>query len=37
VRYLASLDAGAQWAVRNLLIRRQRPGSYVEGASSLAQ
>jgi ATP-dependent Lhr-like helicase len=34
VRYLALLDAGAQWAVKNLLIRRQHPGSYVEGAGT---
>jgi ATP-dependent Lhr-like helicase len=32
VRYLASLDASDQWAVKNLLIRKQRPGSYVDGA-----
>jgi ATP-dependent Lhr-like helicase len=37
VRYLAPLDESAQWTVRNLLIRRQRPGSYVEGAGGLAQ
>ncbi len=30
VRYLAPLDPGAQWEARNLLIRRQRPGSYVQ-------
>jgi ATP-dependent Lhr-like helicase len=30
IRYLAELDAGAQWEAKNLLIRRQRPGSYVE-------
>ena len=30
VHYLTSLDAGGQWEVRNLLIRKQRPGSYVE-------
>ncbi|HEY2926925.1 MAG TPA: DEAD/DEAH box helicase [Albitalea sp.] len=30
VHYLAPLDAGAQWEVKNLLIRKQRPGSYVE-------
>jgi len=34
VRYLALLDAGAQWAVKNLLIRRQHPGNYVEGAGT---
>ena len=34
VRYLAALDEGAQWEVKNLLIRRQRPGSYVEGAGT---
>jgi ATP-dependent Lhr-like helicase len=32
VRYLAPLDEAAQWAAKNLLIRRQRPGSYVQGA-----
>ena len=32
VRYLAALDERAQWAVKNLLIRRQRPGSYVVAA-----
>jgi len=30
VQYLTPLDAGAQWEVRNLLIRKQRPGSYLE-------
>jgi ATP-dependent Lhr-like helicase len=34
VRCLTALDAGAQWAVKNLLIRRQRPGSYMEGAGT---
>jgi ATP-dependent Lhr-like helicase len=29
IRYLAQLDAGVQWEVRNLLIRRQRPASYM--------
>jgi len=29
VQYLAPLDVGAQWEIKNLLIRRQRPGSYV--------
>jgi ATP-dependent helicase Lhr and Lhr-like helicase len=28
VHYLTPLDAGAQWEVKNLLIRRQRPGSH---------
>jgi ATP-dependent Lhr-like helicase len=31
VRYLTELDAAAQWEAKNLLIRRQRVGSYVEG------
>jgi ATP-dependent Lhr-like helicase len=31
VRYLTSLDAAAQWTVKNLLIRRQRSSGYVEG------
>ena len=30
VHYLTPLDAGGQWEVRNLLIRKQRPGNYVE-------
>lgn len=30
VHYLTSLDASGQWEVRNLLIRKQRPGNYVE-------
>lgn len=30
VHYLTPLDAGAQWEVRNLLIRKQRPGSVLE-------
>jgi ATP-dependent Lhr-like helicase len=30
VQYLTPLDAGAQWEARNLLIRKHRPGSYVE-------
>ena len=34
VRYLATLDESAQWAAKNLLIRRQRPGSYVQGADT---
>jgi hypothetical protein len=34
VRYLASLDASNQWTVKNLLIRKQRPGSYVEGTQA---
>lgn len=29
VRYLAPLDAAAQWALKNLLIRKQRPGSWL--------
>mgnify|MGYP005806287429 CR=1 FL=1 len=29
IRYLTELDAGVQWEVKNLLIRRQRPASYV--------
>jgi ATP-dependent Lhr-like helicase len=34
VRFLAALDEGAQWAAKNLLIRRQRPGNYVQGADT---
>jgi ATP-dependent Lhr-like helicase len=34
LRFLAPLDAPAQWTARNLLIRRQRPGSYFEGAGT---
>jgi ATP-dependent Lhr-like helicase len=30
VHYLTPLDAGAQWEVRNLLIRKHRLGNYVE-------
>jgi len=30
VHYLTPLDAGAQWDVTNLLIRKHRPDSYVE-------
>jgi ATP-dependent Lhr-like helicase len=30
LHYLTALDAGAQWEVKNLLIRKQRPGSYHE-------
>ncbi|HXD42648.1 MAG TPA: DEAD/DEAH box helicase [Ramlibacter sp.] len=29
IRYLRELDSGVQWEVKNLLIRRQRPASYV--------
>ena len=29
IRYLKDLDAGVQWEVKNLLIRRQQPASYV--------
>jgi ATP-dependent Lhr-like helicase len=32
IRFLSSLPPGAQWEVRNLLIRRHRPGSYLEQA-----
>jgi ATP-dependent Lhr-like helicase len=30
VRYLKALDAGAEWEVKNLLIRKQKPGAYFE-------
>ncbi|MBW8832226.1 MAG: DEAD/DEAH box helicase [Burkholderiales bacterium] len=30
VHYLTPLDAGGQWEVKNLLLRKQRPGSCVE-------
>jgi ATP-dependent Lhr-like helicase len=30
VHFLTPLDAAAQWEVRNLLIRKQRPGGYLE-------
>jgi ATP-dependent Lhr-like helicase len=30
VRYLAPLDERAQWTVKNLLIRKQRPGSFLD-------
>jgi ATP-dependent Lhr-like helicase len=33
VHYLAVLDEAAQWQARNLLIRKQRPGSYLDPAS----
>jgi ATP-dependent Lhr-like helicase len=36
VRYLADLDNAAQWEIRNLLIRRQRPGNYLHAASAQA-
>jgi ATP-dependent Lhr-like helicase len=29
IRYLAELEAPVQWEVKNLLIRKQRPASYV--------
>lgn len=29
IRYLRELESGVQWEVKNLLIRRQRPASYV--------
>ena len=29
IRYLRELEAGVQWEVKNLVIRRQRPASYV--------
>lgn len=34
LRYLAPLDPALQWEVRNLLVRSQRPGSYVLPAGS---
>ena len=37
VRYLATLDEQAQWTAKNLLIRKQRPGSFVVDAPDLAQ
>jgi ATP-dependent Lhr-like helicase len=30
VHYLKTLDSKAEWEIRNLLIRRQRPGSYLD-------
>jgi ATP-dependent Lhr-like helicase len=36
IRYLRDLDAGVQWEVKNLLIRRQRPASYVAPPSGLS-
>jgi ATP-dependent Lhr-like helicase len=33
VHYLTPLDASAQWEVKNLLIRRQRPGTYLAPAA----
>lgn len=30
VRYLKPLEAGTEWEVKNLLIRKHRPGSYLE-------
>ena len=36
VRYLAFLDERAQWTAKNLLIRKQRPGSFVD-VSGVAQ
>jgi ATP-dependent Lhr-like helicase len=30
VRYLKPLDAKAEWEIRNLLIRKQKPGAYFE-------
>ena len=30
VRYLQSLDAKAEWEIKNLLIRKQKPGGYFE-------
>ena len=32
--FLKLLDASGQWTARNLLIRRQRPGAFVEGAGT---
>ena len=29
IRYLTELEAAVQWEVKNLLIRRERPASYV--------
>jgi len=34
VCFLTPLDTPAQWTARNLLIRRQRPGAFVEGAGT---
>jgi ATP-dependent Lhr-like helicase len=35
VRYLATLDEGTQWELRNLLIRKQRPAVEVRPPSTL--
>jgi len=36
IRYLRELEPGLQWEVKNLLIRRQRPASYVVPPPGLA-
>jgi hypothetical protein len=30
VRYLTALDERAQWTAKNLLIRKHRPGSFID-------
>jgi ATP-dependent Lhr-like helicase len=34
IRLLAAVESKSEWEIRNLLIRRQRPGSYVEAAKT---
>ncbi|WP_280151350.1 DEAD/DEAH box helicase [Piscinibacter sp. XHJ-5] len=36
IHYLTELEAGVQWEVKNLLIRKQRPGSYVEAPAGMS-
>ncbi len=34
VRFLQAVESKSEWEIRNLLIRRQRPGSYVEAGKT---
>jgi ATP-dependent Lhr-like helicase len=34
IRLLAAVESKSEWEIRNLLVRRQRPGSYVEAAKT---
>ena len=34
IRFLQAVESKSEWEIRNLLIRKQRPGSYVESGMS---
>jgi ATP-dependent Lhr-like helicase len=34
IRFLQAVESKSEWEIRNLLIRRQRPGGYVDTPSA---